>query len=103
MKRPRLNPRKLLIASAGVATVNYALAAGCSDGKKGTTVVVANLVPGPPGLVVPMGDGDTSPGSVANLVAPPPPVSPGPVLFEPRDAGAKDATPGDSAPEADAG
>jgi len=42
------------------------------------------------------------PGTVANLVAPPPPVSPPPVLFEPRDAGAKDASPG-GAPDADAG
>jgi hypothetical protein len=97
MKRPRLNPRKLLVASAGVATINYALAAGCS-GKKGSEhYVIANLMPGPPGFEVDdatLGNGGSSPVStptVANLVAPPPPVSPPPVSFEPRDAGAKDA------------
>jgi hypothetical protein len=97
MKRPRLNPRKLLVASAGVATINYALAAGCS-GKKGSEVFVANLVASPPGFSVDddtLGTGGSSPGAfpgtVANLVAPPPPVSPSPVRFEPLDAGAKDA------------
>lgn len=102
MKRPRLNPRKLLVASAGVATINYALAAGCGSAKKTQISVIANLMPGPPEVVYPLGDGGTIPGTVANLVAPPPPVSPGPVLFEPRDAGLKDAAPGD-APDADAG
>jgi len=108
MKRPRLNPRKLLVASAGVATMNYALLAGCGS-KKGSEVFVANLVASPPGVSVDddtLGNGGSSPGvfpgTVANLVAPPPPVSPTPVLFEPRDAGAKDASPGD-APDADAG
>ena len=108
MKRPRLNPRKVLIASAGVATINYALAAGCS-GKKGSEVyVVANLMAGPPGFSVDggtLGTGGSSPGvipSVANLVAPPPPISPPPVRFEPRDAGLQDASPGD-VPSADAG
>lgn len=102
MKRPRLNPRKLLVASAGVATINYALAAGCSDKKGREYYVVANLVPGPPGFAVDddtLGNSGSSPVStptVANLVAPPPPVSPAPVSqqpvrFEPRDAGSKDA------------
>jgi hypothetical protein len=102
MKRPRLNPRKLLVASAGVATVNYALAAGCGDGKKTHEVVVANLMPAPPSLVGvdPIGSGGSR-ATVANLVAPPPPVSPPPVSFEPRDAGLKDAAPGDA--DADAG
>ena len=100
MKRPRLNPRKLLVASAGVATINYALAAGCS-GKKGSEYyVIANLMPGPPDCCVDDGTGGSFPGTVANLVAPPPPVSPPPVRFEPRDAG-KDAAPGDA--DADAG
>jgi hypothetical protein len=105
MKRPRLNPRKLLIASAGVATVNYALAAGCSDGKRGQFSVIANLMPGPPECCVDVGTGGsfpgTVPGTVANLVAPPPPVSPSPVSFEPRDAAVQDAAPGDA--DADAG
>jgi hypothetical protein len=101
MKRPRLNPRKLLVASAGVATINYALAAGCS-GKPGSVAVVANLVASPPGFAVDedtLGNGGASPGAfpgtVANLVAPPPPVSPPPPVFVPRDAGVKDASPGD--------
>lgn len=103
MKRPRLNPRKLLIASAGVATVNYALAAGCS-GKKGSEYyVIANLMPGPPDCCTADGTGGSFPGTVANLVAPPPPVSPPPVTFEPRDAGLKDAAPEDAAPASDAG
>ena len=108
MKRRRLNPRKLLVASAGVATMNYALAAGCSS-KKGSEVFVANLAASPPGFSVEddtLGNGGSAPvafpGTVANLVAPPPPVSPPPSLFEPRDAG-KDAAPSDAAPDTDAG
>lgn len=77
MNRHRWNPRKLLIASAGVATVNYALASGC----EGSNPLVANLVvaPGDTG-----GSGGSAGGAgrppalpppgptVANLVAPPP-------------------------------
>jgi hypothetical protein len=66
MKRTKWNPRKVLIASAGVASVNYALAAGCHDGA-GT---VANLVACPPSQC-PEGGGNGG-ASVANLVAPPP-------------------------------
>jgi hypothetical protein len=65
MKRTKWNPRKVLIASAGVASVNYALAAGCHDGA-GT---VANLV-ACPASQCPEGGG-TGGASVANLVAPP--------------------------------
>lgn len=66
MKRTKWNPRKVLIASAGVASVNYALAAGCHDGA-GT---VANLLPCPPSQCPDVaGNGGAS---VANLVAPPP-------------------------------
>jgi hypothetical protein len=113
MKRRRLNPRKLLVASAGVATINYALAAGCSS-KRGSEVVVANLVAAPPGFSVDdgsLGNGGSFPGTVANLVAPPPsvlpspvpsPVSPSPASFEPHDAG-QDAAPGDAAAGTDAG
>jgi hypothetical protein len=109
MKRRRLNPRKLLVASAGVATMNYALAAGCSS-KRGSEVFVANLVASPPGFAVDdgtPGNGGSFPGTVANLVAPPPPVlpspvSPSPVSFEPHDAG-QDAAPGDAAAGTDAG
>jgi hypothetical protein len=104
MKRRRLNPRKLLVASAGVATINYALAAGCSS-KRGSEVFVANLVAAPPGVAVDdgtLGNGGSFPGTVANLVAPPPPVSPSPASFEPHDAG-QDAAPGDAAAGTDAG
>lgn len=45
MKRTRWIPRKVLIASAGVASVNDAVAAGCNDG----TGLVANLVACPDG------------------------------------------------------
>lgn len=80
MKRARLNTRKLLVASAGVATLNYAMASGC-----GGTSTVANLVVAPAAGAG--GTGGGSPGTVANLVAPPPPMggtgggtfNPGPV------------------------
>jgi hypothetical protein len=62
MKRTKWNPRKVLIASAGVASVNYAVALGCNDGAG----LVANLVACPPEGC---GHGGAS---VANLVAPPP-------------------------------
>lgn len=65
MKRTKWNPRKVLIASAGVASVNYAVAAGCHDGA-GT---VANLLPCPPAQC--RDDGGYGGASVANLVAPP--------------------------------
>jgi hypothetical protein len=62
VKRTRWNPRKVLVASAGVATVNYALATGCDSGMNKMSVI-ANLMPAPGGF-----GGAT----VANLVAPPP-------------------------------
>src|SRR5687768_4701688 len=66
MKRTKWNPRKVLIASAGVASVNYAVAAGCNDGRG----LVANLVVCP---AEQCGDvGGYGGASVANLVAPPP-------------------------------
>jgi hypothetical protein len=66
MKRTKWNPRKVLIASAGVASVNYAVAAGCNDGAS----LVANLVACP---AEGCGDvGGYGGASVANLVAPPP-------------------------------
>jgi hypothetical protein len=65
MKRNRWNPRKVLIASAGLASVNYAVAAGCN----GNEPLVANLVACPPAQCPPSGTGGAS---VANLVAPPP-------------------------------
>jgi hypothetical protein len=65
MKRTKWNPRKVLIASAGVASVNYALAAGC-----GGESLVANLV-ACPASQCPEGGGNGG-ASVANLVAPPP-------------------------------
>lgn len=86
MKRTRLNPRKLLIASAGVATVNYAFAAGCGDKEGVNYSVIANLMPGPPYVAGTAGGAGPS---VANLVAPPPPVGgtggrgPGPVAGAP--------------------
>jgi hypothetical protein len=64
MKRTKLNPRKLLIASIGVATVDYVAACG------GDAYGVANLM-APPYA----GRGGTTgyniPGTVANLMAPP--------------------------------
>jgi hypothetical protein len=65
MKRTKWNPRKVLIASAGVASVNYAVAAGC-----GGDSLVANLVVCPASQC-PQGGGNGG-ASVANLVAPPP-------------------------------
>lgn len=63
MKRTKWNPLEVLIASAGVASVNYAVAAGCNDG--GGTA--ANLVLCPPSQCPPAGVGGAS---VANRVAP---------------------------------
>lgn len=54
----------MLVASAGVATVNYALATGC-DSSMEKMSVIANLMPAPGGFA-------GSYGTVANLVAPPP-------------------------------
>ena len=105
MKRARLNPRKLLIALAGVATVNYAFAAGCG-GKSEQTSVIANLLPGPPyvsnggagptvaNLLAPpsmYGTGGQDPGPVANLVAPPPEPPVVPPVIPVTDAAAPDA------------
>jgi hypothetical protein len=64
VKRNKWNPRKVLIASAGLASVNYAVAAGCN----GNEPLVANLVACPPAQCPPSGAGGAS---VANLVAPP--------------------------------
>jgi hypothetical protein len=66
MKRTKWNPRKVLIASVGVASANYAMAAGCHDGAG----LVANLVACPPSQCPDVGG--TGGASVANLVAPPP-------------------------------
>ena len=61
MKRAKLNPRKVLVASAGVATISYLSATACSDGPP-TNTTVANLMPAP----------YPTPAAVANLVAPVP-------------------------------
>jgi hypothetical protein len=108
MKRTKWNPRKVLIASAGVASVNYAVAAGCG----GNTGTVANLLPCPEpqcssagyggasvaNLVAPPGgsggDGGYSGASVANLVAPPPGGTPN--VPDLPDASAPDASPDDA-------
>lgn len=98
MKRNRWNPRKVLVASAGVATVNYALAAGCGT-REEMMSVVANLMPAPGGF------GGSYP-MVANLVAPPPepPIDVPPVGGS-RDAGQgpPDASAADAATEGGAG
>ena len=65
VKRNRWNPRKLLVASAGVATVNYALATGCDSSMEKKMSVIANLMPAPGGF-------GGSHATVANLVGPPP-------------------------------
>jgi hypothetical protein len=99
MKRAKLNPRKLLIASIGVATIDYI--AACSGRAEDQVVVIANLMPPPYEMGV-GGNGTVAnlvapPPSVANLMAPPPPPpgagGSGSVLV-PRDAGS------DAAPDA---
>jgi hypothetical protein len=105
VKRNRWNPRKVLVASAGVATVNYALATGCESSMEKMSVV-ANLMPAPGGY------GGFP--SVANLVAPPPepPIELPPVgdagsldagRGGPSDASLPDATDGSRADAAPAG
>jgi hypothetical protein len=95
MKRAKINPRKLLIASIGVATIDYI--AACSGRAKDEITVVANLMPPPYEMGV-GGNGTVAnlvappPGvagaTVANLVAPPPPGMGGSGnVFAPRDAG----------------
>jgi hypothetical protein len=123
MKRTKWNPRKVLIASAGVASVNYALAAGCG----GQSDTVANLVACPPSqcpegggnggfsgasvanLVAPPGgsffggnggNGGYSGASVANLVAPPPGGTPNLPDASTPDPDAPDASPDDAGPDA---
>lgn len=70
MKRTKLNPRKVLIASAGIATINYISTTAC--GGRGESV--ANLVAPPQGGTggaQMMGGGTGGSPYVANLVAPP--------------------------------
>jgi len=103
VKRNRWNPRKVLVASAGVATVNYALATGC-DSSMEKMSVIANLMPAPGGF-------GGSYATVANLVAPPaePPIdipsvggsSSSDAGQSPSDSGTPDAV--DAAADAAAG
>jgi hypothetical protein len=103
MKRMKWNPRKVLIASAGVASVNYAVAAGCHDGGASLPcrssqcssggvggASVANLV-----APFPVGDGGFSGATVANLVGPPPGGTPNLPDASVPDASAPDASPDD--------
>lgn len=106
MKRTKWNPRKVLIASAGLASVNYAVASGCGGDTLVANLVlcpvsecppggsggasVANLVAPPPG-----GNGGFAGASVANLVAPPPGGS-----FNSPDGSAPDPDAPDAAPDA---
>jgi hypothetical protein len=64
MKRTKLNPRKLLVASIGVATIDYIAACG------GDAYGVANLM-APPNTPSVGGSRSTLPPTVANLMAPP--------------------------------
>jgi hypothetical protein len=99
MKRAKINPRKLLIASVGIATIDYI--AACSGRASDEITVVANLMPPPYEMGV-GGNGTVAnlvappPGvagsTVANLVAPPPGVGGSGNVFIPRDAG-PDAAP----------
>lgn len=120
MKRTKWNPRKVLIASAGVASVNYALSAGCGSGER-TEITVANLLPCPPSqcpgdgiggaLVANLvamppggsfngGNGGFAGASVANLVAPPPGGAPGtPELPDASTPAPPDSGPSDAAPD----
>jgi hypothetical protein len=108
MKRVKLNPRKLLVASIGVATIDYLGLSGCSGRAADDPIAaVANLMPPP--YVVNVGGNS----GVANLVAPPPSVAnlmppPAPPLMPPRsdpdparDAGT-DAAPADRGEARDA-
>lgn len=108
MKRTKWNPRKVLIASAGVASVNYAVVVGCNDGDGAG--IVANLVVCPPSQCSSggTGNGGFAGASVANLVAPPaePPADLPPNVPDasapdasPDDAGAGDAGARDAAPD----
>jgi hypothetical protein len=116
MKRAKLNPRKLLIASIGVATVDYIGLSGCAgraaddpitvianlmppphtQGIDGTASV-ANLMPPPRAGYITGPNAMPAPPSVANLVAPPPSVDPvdagaaADAASDARDAGELDA------------
>jgi hypothetical protein len=111
MKRTKWNPRKVLIASAGVASVNYALATGCSESRPTVANLVIPTTPSGAGgasvanLVAPPSGGTFNPpddgrggyagASVANLVAPPPGGS-----FNVPDASPPPSGPPDAAPDA---
>jgi hypothetical protein len=101
MKRAKLNPRKLLIASVGVATIDYI--AACSGRAEDPIVVIANLMPPPyemgvggngtvANLVAPPPGVAGTPSTVANLMAPPPGAGGTGNIIIPRDAG-PDASP----------
>jgi hypothetical protein len=84
MKRTKLNPRKLLVASIGIATIDYIVACGGDvndvanpETPHGTPSVGGSGVGPPPSvanlMIPPMGRGGTGgvPPTVANLMAPP--------------------------------
>jgi hypothetical protein len=114
MKRARLNPRKLLVATAGLATVNYALASGCGGAASEGGAVIANLLPGPPPVSGTGGTRGTGFEGVANLMAPPPyqgtvanlVAPPPPVVVPPAPVDVPDASPdaaADAAPPSERG
>lgn len=74
MAKRNLNPRKVLVASVGVATVSYIASGAVACGSEHQNVGVANLVGPPPMTDAAVDARDASP-TVANLVAPPPPTS----------------------------
>ncbi len=97
-KRLRFNPRKVLVASAGVASISYLSTTGCA-----TDPLVANLVASPGGFGGSYGGSSPNPGPggsggfggsslIANLVAPPPGGGGGSSVNEPLDA-SPDGTP----------
>jgi hypothetical protein len=101
MKRAKLNRRKLLIASVGVATIDYITA--CSGRADDVITSIANLMPPPyemgvggngtvANLVAPPPGVAGTPSTVANLMAPPPGAGGTGNVFIPRDAG-PDAAP----------
>jgi hypothetical protein len=78
--RKRLTPRKLLVATLGAATVNYAIGCGVEE----HTSTSGNLMAPPPGTFV---DAPAPPGGGAGTPAPanPEPAKPG--MLPPPDAG----------------
>ena len=83
----RFSSRKLLVASVGLATINYVAACGASGGRDGEPTS-GNLVAPPAPSAIPV-DNPVLPPTSGNLVAPPS-IDAGPPPIDPHEVDAGD-------------